>query len=98
MVGPPQKTFTANRDVAMHHKTLAVLLFCMLAFAQCAPGGRSFNPTCMMAEVENCDINDDPVCGIDPAGVVQTFENRCMALSESCRRGTLFVEMKPGRC
>lgn len=71
---------------------------CLVALARCAPRSPRFNPACMMSEAQECDLSSAPVCGIDETGRVKTFENKCMALAESCRRGTLYVEMKPGEC
>ncbi|KAH1028972.1 hypothetical protein HUJ05_002283 [Dendroctonus ponderosae] len=63
-----------------------------------APGGRRPPMNCMFGQMEDCQLDSGPVCGIDDSGILETFENKCMAYVMACQKDTYFVEVKPGEC
>jgi len=74
-------------------------VFLSIAFRiEAAPGAPRPHANCMITEMEDCDLNSGPVCGIDDSGIMKTFENKCMAYVVTCQRNTFFAEVKPGEC
>ncbi|CAH1131296.1 unnamed protein product [Ceutorhynchus assimilis] len=78
----------------------AVVLFAvigvfLLTGTEAAPRPPSLHANCVPPE-EDC--NHGPVCAIDDSGITKSFQNKCYALLEACRKDTYYVEVKPGEC
>ncbi|KAH1022435.1 hypothetical protein HUJ04_011838 [Dendroctonus ponderosae] len=73
---------------------IALALLSIVSRLGAAPGGRRPPMNCMFGQMEDCQLDSGPVCGIDDSGILETFENKCMAYVMACQKDTSFRDYK----